>query len=302
LELLGVAALLLSRQDTGIWSQIVTEHRNLPHLEILLVDKLILHEYHDDQRTPSLVRGIEESGVLRNPPIVVPLEDGSGRFVVLDGANRATALRTMGVPHTVAQVVQMDDPGLELNPWNHVVWGTHVDTMLDWARSVPELNLLPSEKGHLFRDLLDIHSLAMLHLADGRIYTAYTELIELKSRVRVLNELVKSYADHTSMDRTTNFSLEPLQELYPELSGLVLLPLFPIEDVLNLAGEGQLMPAGSTRFTISGRALHVNFPLGVLSSDKSLEHKRKQLKEWLQDSMARKRVRYYAEPTFMFDE
>lgn len=278
------------------------ESRNLPQLEILPVDQMILHEYHDDQRTHPIIRGIEESGVLRNPPIVVPLEDGSGRFMVLDGANRTTALQKMGIPHTVAQVVKVDDPGLELNPWNHVVWGTHVDTMLDWARSVSDLNLLPSEKGHLFRDLLDIHSLAMLHLADGRIYTAYTESIELKSRVRVLNALVRSYADHTSMDRTANFTLEPLHELYPNLSGLVLLPPFRIEDVLCLAGEGQLMPAGSTRFTISGRALHVNFPLGILSSDKPLEYKKIQLKEWLQDSMAHKHVRYYAEPTFMFDE
>jgi hypothetical protein len=104
------------------------------------------------------------------------------------------------------------------------------------------------------------------------------------------------------MDRTTNYTIEPLQELYPDLSGLVLLPPFRIDDVLRLAGEGILMPAGSTRFTIAGRALHVNFPLGILNSDCPLEHKRKQLKEWLQDSMARKRVRYYAEPTFMFDE
>ncbi len=280
----------------------VAEPLNLPHLEILPVDQLILHEYHDAQRTPSIIRGIEESGVLRNPPIVVPLDDGSGRYMVLDGANRTTALQQMGIPHIVAQVIQVDDPGLELNPWNHVVWGTHVDTMLDWARSVPNLNLLPSEKGYLFRDLLDIHSLAMLHLADGRIYTAYTETIELKSRVRVLNALVCSYADHTSMDRTTNYTLDALHELYPELSGLVLLPPFRIEDVLCLAGEGQLMPAGSTRFTISGRALHVNFPLGILNNDKPLEYKKLQLKEWLQDSLASKRVRYYAEPTYMFDE
>ena len=30
---------------------------------------LVEHERHDDQRTPPLVARIQESGVLRNPPI-----------------------------------------------------------------------------------------------------------------------------------------------------------------------------------------------------------------------------------------
>jgi hypothetical protein len=280
----------------------VTDPQNMPHLEILPVEKLVLHEHHDHQRTPPIIRGIEESGILRNPPVVVPLEDGSGRYMVLDGANRTTALREMGIPHTIAQVVLADDPGLDLNPWNHVVWGTNADTLLDWIHSIPSLTLLPSEEAHLFRDLLDIHSLALIQLADGRIYTAYTHTLELMHRVKALNELVRSYAEHTFMDRTTNYKVEPLRELYSDLSGLVLLPPFRLDDVLCLAGEGCLMPAGSTRFTISGRALHINFPLGILSSENSIEWKNAQLKEWLQDSLARKRVRYYAEPIYMFDE
>jgi hypothetical protein len=121
-------------------------------------------------------------------------------------------------------------------------------------------------------------------------------------RVKALNALVKSYADRTFMDRTTSYQVKHLRELYKELSGLVLLPPFGVEDILCLAGEGCLMPAGSTRFTISGRALHVNFPLGILSGNQSLEEKNYQLQEWLQDSLSRKRVRYYAEPIFMFDE
>ncbi|HBX70830.1 MAG TPA: hypothetical protein DEH25_15990 [Chloroflexi bacterium] len=274
----------------------------MPHLEILPVEKLVLHEFHDHQRTPPIIRGIEESGVLRNPPIVMPLEDGSDRYMVLDGANRTTALQEMGVPHTIAQIVLADDPGLDLNPWNHVVWGANADTLLDWARTVPNLTLLPSHEEHLFRDLLDIHSLALIQLPDGRIYTAYTQTLELMKRVKVLNALVKSYADNTHMDRTTSYKIETLKNFYTELSGLVLLPPFRVDDVLCLAAEGCLMPAGSTRFTISGRALHVNFPLGILNSHQTIEQKNAQLQEWLQESLSRKRVRYYAEPIYMYDE
>ena len=114
--------------------------------------------------------------------------------------------------------------------------------------------------------------------------------------------MVKSYADRTPLDRTTSYTVEHLKNLYTDLSGLVLLPPFRIDDVLCLAGEGRLMPAGSTRFTITGRALHVNFPLGILNSNQSLGEKNAQLQDWLQDSLSRKRMRYYAEPIFMFDE
>lgn len=298
----GGGPYIIPRRKYYNWSLILSDSRSLPHLEILPLNKLILHEHNDAQRTPPIVRAIQESGMLRNPPIVMPLTDGSDRYMVLDGANRTTALQEMGVPHTIAQIVRADDPGLDLNPWNHVVWGTNPDTLLDWARMVPDLNLLPSNEENLFRGLLDIRSLAMLHLANGRIYTVYTQEIELINRVGVLNELVNCYAHRTNMDRTTNYTISPLQELYADLSGLVLLPPFRIDDVLYLASQGHLMPAGSTRFTISGRALHVNFPLGILNSGQSLDEKKAQLQEWVQDSLSRKRVRYYAEPIYIFDE
>ena len=275
---------------------------NLPRLEILPVEDLILHEFHDHQRTPPIIRSIEEDGMLRNPPVVVPLNDGSGRFMVLDGANRTTALRDMGVLHTIAQVVPADDPGLELTPWNHVIWGVRTDILLDWACTVPGLSLHPSNEENLFRGLLDVRSLAMLHLADGRIFTVFTQEIELIHRVQMLNKLVNCYAKRTSMDRTTNYTIEPLQSLYTELSGLVLLPPFRIDDVLYLASQGHLMPTGSTRFTVTGRALRINFPLEILNNGQSLAQKNTWLQEWLQDRLSGKRVRYYAEPVFMFDE
>ena len=50
---------------------------NLPTLQILPLDKLILHEDHDIQRTLPLVAKLRAQGILRNPPIVMPLGDGS---------------------------------------------------------------------------------------------------------------------------------------------------------------------------------------------------------------------------------
>jgi len=50
--------------------------------------------------------------------------------MVLDGANRITALRKLNFPHVVVQVVKPDDPGLKLINWNHVVWGFEPSQMV----------------------------------------------------------------------------------------------------------------------------------------------------------------------------
>ena len=46
---------------------------NLPTLKILPIDLLILHEDHDMQRTLPLVEKLRAQGIIRNPPIVMPL-------------------------------------------------------------------------------------------------------------------------------------------------------------------------------------------------------------------------------------
>jgi len=280
----------------------VTELRDLPSFMILPVEKLVLHEHYDAQRTPSIVESIRESGVLRNPPIVVPLDDGSGRYVVLDGANRTTALQDLGIPHILAQVVDQDDPGLDLSSWNHVIWGVSPDDLLNWLMDIPDLALQPTDCERASRTLLDIHSLAVLCCLDRQAYDLRTPRLMLLHHIEILNAIVGCYKDRACMDRTQLTDVKALQKLYPELSGLLILPPFRVDQVLHVVRQGRFMPPGSTRFTISPRALHVNYPLDELASRKSLHEKNAALQSWLQERLSEKRVRYYAEATYLFDE
>jgi len=95
-----------------------TEPR-FPHLRIVPTARLLLHEECDPERVERLGRLLGADGMLRNPPIAAPLEDGT--YVVLDGANRVTALRHLGVPDQVVQVVDYDDPGVQLDTWAHLL-------------------------------------------------------------------------------------------------------------------------------------------------------------------------------------
>src|SRR5512137_70699 len=94
----------------------------IPRLQFVAAGDLVLHEQHDASRTNPLAERLRRDRVLKNPPVVAPI-NGDARFVVLDGANRTTALAQLGVPHVVVQVVDYDDPELVLDTWYHLVSG-----------------------------------------------------------------------------------------------------------------------------------------------------------------------------------
>ncbi|MFO3795842.1 MAG: hypothetical protein ACK8QZ_00970 [Anaerolineales bacterium] len=272
---------------------------NLPTLRILPLDSLILHEDHDLQRTLPLVEKLRSQGILRNPPIVMPLRDGSNRYMVLDGANRVTSLRVMEFPHIVAQVVEPDDPRVTLQTWNHVIWGMKPATLLRLLRQIEGLSLQKIDVQHSFTPP-DCTTL-QVRLVDGRAYLGCTP-VGLEEEVRVLHAIVNTYKERAFLDRTSQTLVESFRPIYPDLTGLVIFPRFAIQTVLNLAGRGQILPTGITRFTVSPRVLRLNYPLHELSSAKPLEYKQEYLQHWIEERLKNKNVRYYAEATFLFDE
>jgi hypothetical protein len=275
---------------------------DFPNLTILPVESLLIHEVHDDQRTRPLMLRIRASGVFRNPPIVAPLEDGTERYMVLDGANRVTALCQMGFPHALVQVVAAGDPGLTLQNWNHVIWEYNPIRFLNGLRRISGLRWIRQPQARVIPDLEGDCGLVIIQTCRGSSYAACAQIDEVEKRVDLLNSIVNTYKDRARLDRTNTTDVHLLREIYPSLSGLVIFPQFEIHELLRLAGKSYLLPAGITRFTISPRALHLNYPLEELSADKPLEAKNAALQKWIQERVMHRGVRYYAEPTFLFDE
>ena len=280
----------------------MTQARDLPLLAIISLDKLLLHERHDQQRTPHLIESLRSEGVLRNPPIVTPLRDRTGRYMVLDGAHRVLALQTLKMCHILAQVVEPDDPGLALNPWNHVLWDWESEEFIESVTSIPLLEVCPCGEERACQELINKQAIALIRQPYKETISVRPPVQDLFTRVNFLNSLVDRYKDNARMDRTNIQDALVLAKLYPTLTALVVLPRFRIEEVLYIAGEGHLLPTGSTRFTISPRALHVNYPLEELEADRSLEEKDAHLQNWIQERLADKGVRYYGEATFLYDE
>lgn len=274
----------------------------LPDLTVVPTESLVVHEKHDHQRTAPLILALRKSGIIRNPPVVAPLDDGTDRFMVLDGANRTTALKSMGIPHILVQVIHPTDPGLHLQSWNHIVWEYNPIRMMKNLAEIQGIQLTFCNEPVPDPDIYQSPGLAILKNCRSRTYLIMSEEDDLRSRIRLLNKLVESYSLRARLDRTLVSDPGVLQSVYPSFCGLVIFPKLSLHDLFRLSGEGLLLPTGITRFTISPRALHVNFPLARLASKQDISTKQDYLREYIQEKINRKSVRYYAEPTYLFDE
>ncbi|UYN90970.1 MAG: ParB N-terminal domain-containing protein [Anaerolineales bacterium] len=276
---------------------------SLPTLRIVPSPDLVPHEWHDDQRSQPLIERLRASGVLRNPPMVTPLPDGSGRYMVLDGANRTSALNHMGIPHALVQVVEADYEGLDLHTWNHVLWDWDGAEFLQALRSLPDVTLKDIDPGvRRPQTRWPIKTLVWVQTRDGKAHIARSVPGDLASRTQALNKIAELYAKQAVVDRTTAQQVRELHGKYDNLTAIVVYPPFKVSEVLELCAAGVLLPPGITRFTVSPRALRVNYSLDELSANKSLEEKNEALQRWVNERTARKGVRYYAEPTVLYDE
>jgi L-serine kinase (ATP) / ParB family transcriptional regulator, heme-responsive regulator len=273
---------------------------HLPTLKILPIDRLILHEEHDMQRTLPLVTKLRAQGILRNPPIVMPLTDGSGRYMVLDGANRVTSLREMEFPHIVAQVVESTYPHVNLQTWNHVVWGMSTNRLITALRKILGIELVKIDTEKSFD--APLYTPMQIRLADGRLFILNEAPSNLATHIDTLHQIVNTYKTQASLDRTSQTLVDNFKKVYPDLTALVIFPRFKIKTVLKLAAQDIVLPTGITRFTVSPRALHLNYPLHELSSARPIEYKEAYLQQWVGERVKNKGVRHYAEATFLFDE
>ncbi len=275
-------------------------YQEFPKFEILPLEKLLPHEFHDTQRTPSLVEKLLASGVMINPPLVAPFNDDSGEYVVLDGANRLAAFKQLGIPHMVVQVVQPDSPSMNISAWNHVIWGMPAEELINAVKEIPDSNLVRA-KGEQ-KKTQDNQLLITIQTPDGKSYRLSKPTQEVIPCVNTLIAVLNSYKDAARFDRIPIGDINAIQEMYKDLTALVSYPQFNIENIFELCRAGEFLPSGVTRFIVFPRALRINYPLEELKSRKPMEEKREALNLWLQGRVEKKKVRFYTEATAVFDE
>jgi L-serine kinase (ATP) / ParB family transcriptional regulator, heme-responsive regulator len=273
----------------------------LPDLRFIAVDLLVPHEKEDRRRTESIAARLGESKTLRNPPVVTRAPSAE-RFVVLDGANRVSAVRAAGFPHLVVQVVPYEEPAVRLSTWHHALGKVAAEELERSLASIPGLEPHRENLGHARALLARRESIAFVERAEGGVICLHGGS-DLHARNALLNAVVDLYRGKHSYYRVTRDSISEARARHPDAAALVVFPHFHPEEILEVALGGARLPAGITRHVIAWRALRINMPLDVMADrNRKLDEKERWLKEWMAERVAQGSVRFYEESTVLFDE
>ena len=267
----------------------------LPELSIVEIADVIFHEQPHEERVENLMSRFEQEGVLKHPPIV-GRTDGSTKRILLDGANRVSALRNLGYRFAMVQEIDLNEEDLVLDTWHHAVEHLEKESILTHAESVSGVSVL---NGGQVLDAAGTLCAVWFPTSERVTLVGSDELFE---RVRQLVEFTDHYHQFAFMDRVSYTNMKHLRRNYAHLSALVMFRRFTKEDLVRLCGDGRLLPSGVTRVLLPKRALRFNLSLEVLSSDSSLKEKNEWLKNDIQEKIAGKTIRFYREPTFHFDD
>lgn len=274
----------------------------LPTLTIVRLDSILLHEELDRRRFEPLKERIASEGCIRNPPIAA--RDGdSGAYILLDGANRIGALKDLGAKFVVVHEIPLEDPGLILSTWHHAVEGLDIEVV---RKGVETFGRLIATTGTFTCDddfLPAFRSgwTCLVVLPDRETF-AVRAGIAPGERAEAARRMFDLMGRGTNLDRVTYTNLRDLTSHYPGFSALVCYRPFSKQEIVGFARQGTLLPGGITRFSVPKRVLEFSIPLALLIEEGPIESKRVAIDRMVQDKIGARQIRFYAEPTFHFDE
>ena len=270
------------------------EGQSLPDLRIVPRAQVHLHEDTDPARVQRLVTDLRADGILRNPPVAAPFApDG---FVVLDGANRTSALLALEAPMVLLQVVEYEDPAVRLDVWSHLLTQPVDLAALLRAKGLSLQDVDPTVVSRRLSERIA----ACYVLTSARAFEVSTS--PHRSLAATLSAVVDAYKPSNRIYRVMNADLRALREEYGSVAALVVFPTFTKRDIVDIARAPVKLPTGITRHLIPGRALRVNVPLDVLISPGNIDQKNRWMAEEIHRRLLENRIRFYPESSFLFDE
>ncbi len=267
----------------------------LPDLRIVPAPAVYLHEDCDPGRVARLSTRLQEDGVLRNPPVVAPLPEGN--YVVLDGANRTSALRALGASAIPVHIVNYEDPAIRVEFWHHLLLDV---SDLPVRLRERGLSLQPGTAADAARGLQARTVACYLQTPHGG--QMVTSAPSMRTLATILVQVVDAYKGSARIYRVLTTDFEVLSRQYGPVEAVVVFPTFSKQDIREMAYASTKLPTGVTRHVITGRALRLNVPLDVLTSPDAVEVKNQWLRALIHQKLLDNRIRYYPEASFLFDE
>ena len=252
----------------------------LNDLRIVELSCLILHEAHDEARLSRVREGLREEAVQRHPVIVAPLLED--RYLVFDGAHRVRALAELG---SRLALVQLIEPPERAESWAHLLPAPGLEAALRSVEGVEVLDERP-----------DAACLVEVSFHNGRTLHVRARKEGLVPEVRALRALQAVYPEGSVVRRVDPEGQAGLAEG----EALLVYRRFTPGELARAVEQGQVLPAGITRFVVKERVLNVRYPVKLLAGGDPAE-RNAELREFVRRSWEGNRVRYYAEPVVLFE-
>ncbi|MBU4299520.1 ParB N-terminal domain-containing protein [Patescibacteria group bacterium] len=263
-----------------------------PELKIIPQDRLILHEEFDPKRAAKLAQRIKKDGYFKNPIIAAEINHGS-KFLVLDGVHRITALKKLNCRNIVVQLVDYFNEGLKVYTWGLMLLGCRKKELLKRIEKIGGIKLDRAEKGK--------NLVGYLIFNDGDIFLLKAAG-NLKQRAEKLVAVVDACGKVSKISRVLKSEIKTLLKSHKEEAAVLTVPDYEKKDILELALIGVKLPAGITRHIIPNRVLGLDIKLSLLKNNSSLNQKNKMLRKIIAQKTKEKRIRFYPESVFIFDE
>ncbi len=271
----------------------------LPQLRIVSIQEIRFHEDPDAGRSAKLLQKLSEAGTLKNPLVVARVAADSC-LILLDGANRISALKELGARDVLVQELDFGDPGLVLREWHHAVERITGEEILTRARLISGARLTPCQAGNSVR--MKAHEVLCRLTFPNQTEYELLSAGNLFQQVALLRQFTNLYLPGNHMDRVSYTNLEHLQKNYRQFSLLVSFRHFSKNEILQLTDNGIKLPSGITRILLPKRALRFNVPLEILCAEQPVAEKNHWLGEAITAKIRSQSIRFYQEPTFLFDE
>ena len=269
----------------------------LPVMEVVPLRDIRFHEEVDLARVAALIERLGADGVLRNPPIVARFPER--QRLLLDGANRIEALSRMGIAHALVQTEDFEDPELQLARWNHVVRAGEAAAILEAPPSGVRVRDAGARNEAAEPGIAPVCRLVR---PDGR-EAVFLAVAEPAARAAALRAIAARCAHpRARLARIAHRDLDQVRLAHPEFGGLLEYAEVTKQGLRATADAGERLPSGITRFVVPRRVLGFDLPLSFLAMNLPLAEKRRRLDALVSERFQSGRVRYYAEPAFVFDD
>lgn len=262
----------------------------------------MLHENENVERTAKLQERIRADGFLRNPVIVAKVVCSSRlRYLLLDGVHRISALRNLGCRDVVAQLIDYSSEGVKVEVWHQLIQGADPANLLISLKRFFGKTLIKKPEAEVNelrnKDLILMHLL----LKNGQSYIIEQQS-NLQSTTAKIREFVQILTSLGEVHRVHEDEAKSLLKSSSAATGILFIQPLSKQQIIEIALSETKLPAGITRHIIPCRALGIAVDLALLRVELAKLDKSKLIRSVVNQRIEDERVRFYAEPSFVFNE